>query len=95
MRLSKAFGHCTILADTVRRFQKDKEQFVAVLEGKGARDPLGRPFAGRRMSAVDQAYPPAFITRYLVEQALGGVWRQRFEGRRQQQETEATGTART
>jgi hypothetical protein len=38
------------------RFQKDKEQFVAVLEGKGARDPLDRPFAGRRMSAVDQAY---------------------------------------
>ena len=38
------------------RFQKDKAQFVAVLEGKGARDPLDRPFAGRRMSAVDQAY---------------------------------------
>jgi hypothetical protein len=38
------------------RFQKDKEQFVAVLEGKGARDPLDHPFAGRRMSAVDQAY---------------------------------------
>jgi hypothetical protein len=38
------------------RFQKGKEQFVAVLEGKGARDPLDHPFAGRRMSAVDQAY---------------------------------------
>ena len=38
------------------RFQKDKEQFIAVLEGKGTRDPLERPFAGRRMSAVDQAY---------------------------------------
>ena len=38
------------------RFQKGKEQFVAVLEGKGPRDPLDRPFAGRRMSAVDQAY---------------------------------------
>jgi hypothetical protein len=37
------------------RFQKDKEQFVAVLEGKGARDPLDHPVAGRRMSAVDQA----------------------------------------
>jgi hypothetical protein len=45
------------IADAVLgRFQKDKEQFVAVLEGKGARDPLDRPFAGRRMSAVDQAY---------------------------------------
>jgi len=38
------------------RFQKGKEQFIAVLEGKGTRDPLDRPFAGRRMSAVDQAY---------------------------------------
>ena len=45
------------VADAVLgRFQKDQEQFVAVLEGKGARDPLDRPFAGRRMSAVDQAY---------------------------------------
>src|ERR1017187_7494009 len=45
------------VADAVLgRFQKSKEQFVAVLEGKGARDPLDHPFAGRRMSAVDQAY---------------------------------------
>jgi len=29
---------------------------VVAVEGKGARDPLDRPFAGRRMSAVDQAY---------------------------------------
>jgi hypothetical protein len=28
---------------------------VAVLEGKGPRDPLDRPFAGRKLSAVDQA----------------------------------------
>jgi len=38
------------------RFQNHKAQFIAVLEGKGTRDPLERPFAGRRMSAVDQAY---------------------------------------
>jgi hypothetical protein len=45
------------VADAVLgRFQKGEEQFVAVLEGKGARDPLDHPFAGRRMSAVDQAY---------------------------------------
>ena len=31
------------------RFQKDKEQFMVVLEGKGTRNPLDRPFAGRRM----------------------------------------------
>ena len=38
------------------RFQQGKEQFIAAVEGKGTRDPLDRPFAGRRMSAVDQAY---------------------------------------
>jgi hypothetical protein len=43
------------------RFQKDKEEFIAVVEGKGTRDPLERPFAGRRMSAVDQAYRYAII----------------------------------
>lgn len=32
------------------------DRFVVALEGKGTRDPLDRPFAGRRMSAVDQAY---------------------------------------
>jgi hypothetical protein len=30
-------------------------EYVAALEGKGPRDPLDRPFAGRRFSAVDQA----------------------------------------
>jgi hypothetical protein len=36
------------VADAVLgRFQKGEEQFIAVLEGKGARDPLDRPFAGR------------------------------------------------
>jgi hypothetical protein len=45
------------VADAVRgRFQKGKEQFVAFLEGKGARDPFDGPFAERCMSAVDQAY---------------------------------------
>jgi SAM-dependent methyltransferase len=32
------------------------DRALAVVEGKGPRDPLDRPFAGRRMSAVDQAY---------------------------------------
>src|SRR6266404_5959594 len=30
-------------------------KFVAAIEGKGPRDPLDRPFAGRKLSAVDQA----------------------------------------
>lgn len=38
------------------RFRSGAKSFVVVVEGKGSRDPLDRPFAGRRMSAVDQAY---------------------------------------
>jgi hypothetical protein len=38
------------------RFSASAQRFVVALEGKGTRDPLDRPFAGRRMSAVDQAY---------------------------------------
>ena len=43
--------------------------FVAVLEGKGPRDPLDRPFAGRKRSAVEQALEYAVqlqIDWYLV-----------------------------
>src|SRR5574340_970863 len=36
------------------RLSNGKDQFIAVLEGKSTRDPLYRPFAARRMSAVDQ-----------------------------------------
>ncbi|MCY2989089.1 MAG: N-6 DNA methylase [Planctomycetota bacterium] len=37
-------------------FRESKEQFIVALEGKGPKDPLDRPHAGRRMSAVDQSY---------------------------------------
>jgi hypothetical protein len=33
----------------------DGPEYIAALEGKGPRDPLDRPFAGRKLSAVDQA----------------------------------------
>ena len=39
-------------------------------------------------------YTPAFITRYIVEQALGGVLKERFEDLRKQHQTNAKGTAR-
>ena len=32
------------------------DRFIVALEGKGPKDPLDRPFNGRRMSAVDQGY---------------------------------------
>lgn len=38
------------------RFTASAQRFVVAVEGKSTRDPLERPFAGRRMSAVDQAY---------------------------------------
>ena len=37
-------------------FGGGSDRFVVALEGKGPKDPLSRPFGGRRMSAVDQAY---------------------------------------
>ena len=36
--------------------EQSPDQFVVALEGKGPLDPLDRPFAGRKMSAVDQGY---------------------------------------
>ncbi|HEU5116352.1 MAG TPA: DNA methyltransferase [Isosphaeraceae bacterium] len=33
-----------------------QSRFVVAVEGKGPKDPLDRPFAGRKMSAVDQGY---------------------------------------
>jgi hypothetical protein len=38
------------------RFSAERQEFIVAVEGKGTRDPLDRPFAGRKMSAVDQAY---------------------------------------
>lgn len=34
----------------------DRAKYVVAVEGKGPKDPLDRPFAGRKMSAVDQGY---------------------------------------
>ncbi len=50
-------------------FDGNKNAFVAVLEGKGPRDPLDRPFAGRKRSAVEQSLQYAVqlqIDWYLV-----------------------------
>lgn len=43
-------------ADAVIGDFNGQQRYVVALEGKGPRDPLDRPFAGRRMSAVDQGY---------------------------------------
>jgi hypothetical protein len=38
------------------QFGSARSDFVIAVEGKGPRDPLDRPFAGRRLSAVEQGY---------------------------------------
>lgn len=43
-------------ADAVLGDFNGAQRYIAALEGKGPRDPLDRPYAGRRMSAVDQGY---------------------------------------
>jgi len=37
-------------------FGSEGKRYVAAVEGKGPKDPLDRPFAGRKVSAVDQAF---------------------------------------
>lgn len=44
-------------------FGPSANRYVAVLEGKGPKDPLDRPFGGRKVSAVDQAYDYAINLR--------------------------------
>jgi len=43
-------------ADAVLGDFNGQQRYIVALEGKGPRDPLDRPYAGRRMSAVDQGY---------------------------------------
>ena len=50
--------------------------------------------ARKRRKQEGAVYTPAFITRYIVGQALGGVLKQRFEALRRQHESETSGTAR-
>jgi SAM-dependent methyltransferase len=50
--------------------------------------------ARKRRKQEGAVYTPAFITRYIVGQALGGVLKQRFEALRRQHESGTSGTAR-
>ncbi len=44
-------------------FEPVAKRYVAAVEGKGPKDPLDRPFAGRKVSAVDQAFDYAINLR--------------------------------
>jgi hypothetical protein len=37
-------------------FGPEGKRYIAAVEGKGPKDPLDRPFSGRKVSAVDQAF---------------------------------------
>ncbi|MGO8747659.1 MAG: hypothetical protein ACLQNE_16935 [Thermoguttaceae bacterium] len=52
-------------------FREGKEQFIVALEGKGPKDPLDRPHAGRRMSII-----PRFGWHYVCYAACGSAGRQ-------------------
>lgn len=46
-------------ADAVLGDFNGHERPIVAVEGKGTKDPLDRPFAGRKLSAVQQGYPYA------------------------------------
>jgi len=70
------------------------EQSITDLERlRNELDGVAEPKSRRKKEGA--FYTPSFITRYIVEQALGGVLRDRFERLRQKQQEAARGTART
>ena len=64
-------------------------------EMDGQTEPVDTKKTKSRRKTEGAFYTPAFITRYIIQQALGGVLRDLFEVLRQQHEQEATGTARS
>ena len=58
-------------------------------------EPLGAEKHKTRRKKEGAFYTPSFITRYIVEQALGGVLRDRFEDLRVRQQKAAKGAAKT
>ena len=70
----------------------DLERLRNVLEGRV--EPLARDKLTSRRKKEGAFYTPSFITRYIVEQALGSVLKDRFEQLRQTHESNAKGTAR-
>lgn len=69
----------------------DLEQIHNELDG--LIPPQGKEKHKTRRKKEGAFYTPAFITRYIVEQALGGILEVRFEQLRGQHADEATGTA--
>lgn len=75
------------------------EQSIADLEKlrDDAASPEAEPAATKKTSRRKSEgvfYTPSFVTRYIVEQALGGVVADRFEALRKTREAEAKGAAK-
>lgn len=60
----------------------------------GLAEPVGAEKHKTRRKKEGAFYTPAFITRYIVEQSLGGVVNDRFEQHRKKHEQAAKGTAK-
>jgi hypothetical protein len=61
----------------------------------GLAEPVGAEKHKTRRKKEGAFYTPEFITRYIVEQSLGGVVSDRFEQHRQKHEQAAKGTAKS
>lgn len=71
----------------------DLEQLRNELDGLVK--PEGKAKHKTRRKQEGAFYTPAFITRYIIEQTLGGVLADRFEALRQKHATKAKGAAKT
>lgn len=71
----------------------DLERIRNELDGRETPKPRDKEKTRRKKEGA--FYTPAFITRYIVEQALGGVLKDRFEALRVRLQSKAKGTART
>ncbi|HUE69567.1 MAG TPA: DNA methyltransferase [Pirellulaceae bacterium] len=70
----------------------DLEKLRSELEGLV--EPVGPEKHKTRRKQEGAFYTPAFITRYIIEQALGGVLKDKFEALRQKHEKSVKGSAK-
>jgi hypothetical protein len=77
--------------DDLEKLQAELEKPVEVPAEPGAEPDKDKVSRRKREGAF---YTPDYITRYIVEQALGGVLRDRFERLRRDHSEKAKGTAR-
>ena len=77
--------------DDLEKLQAELDKPVEILEAPEVEQSKEKVSRRKHEGAF---YTPAFITRYIVEQALGGVLRDRFERLRRAHAEKAKGTAR-